>query len=46
LSGINERPIQKIAKAKMSGGMAQVAEYLPSKHRPLSSKPKYHEKKK
>jgi hypothetical protein len=35
--GIKARPIQKITKAKRAGGMAQVAECLPSKYKALSS---------
>jgi hypothetical protein len=38
--GKNSTPIQKITKAKRSGGMAQVVEHFPSKNKSkaLSSK--------
>jgi hypothetical protein len=34
---VNRRPYLKNNKAKMAGGMAQEIEYLPSKHKVLSS---------
>jgi hypothetical protein len=38
-------PICKTAKEKMAGGMAQVAECLPSKYKGLSSNPSKERKK-
>jgi hypothetical protein len=35
----------KITKAKRAGGMAQVIEYLPSKHKTLNSNPSTQKKK-
>jgi hypothetical protein len=37
--GYNARLYRKITKAKKAEGMAQVVEYLPSKHKNLSSTP-------
>jgi hypothetical protein len=34
--GIKQKPISKITKAKRTGGVAQVVEHLPSKHRALA----------
>jgi hypothetical protein len=40
------KPHPKITKAKRTGGMAQVIEHLPDKHKVLSSKPDCQKKKK
>jgi hypothetical protein len=39
-SQVRETPISKITRAKWTGGVAQVVEYLPCKSKALSSKPR------
>jgi hypothetical protein len=43
--GRKQNPISKITRAKRIGGMAQAVEYVPSKHKALSSNPNKPKKK-